>query len=67
MQAGLRTHGLIPRRLPGSCRSSGLKPRVPIHRCGGSVRIDELPVVDDTGRPVGLIDVQDLLRLRIVE
>jgi arabinose-5-phosphate isomerase len=30
-------------------------------------RIDELPVVDETGRPVGLIDVQDLLRLRIVE
>lgn len=30
-------------------------------------RIDELPVVDETGRPVGLVDVQDLLRLRIVE
>ncbi len=30
-------------------------------------RIDELPVVDDGGRPVGLIDVQDLVRLRIVE
>jgi arabinose-5-phosphate isomerase len=30
-------------------------------------RIDELPVVDDAGRPVGLIDVQDLVRLRIVE
>jgi arabinose-5-phosphate isomerase len=30
-------------------------------------RIDELPVVDDTGRPVGLVDVQDLVRLRVVE
>jgi arabinose-5-phosphate isomerase len=30
-------------------------------------RIDELPVVDDGGRPIGLIDVQDLVRLRIVE
>jgi arabinose-5-phosphate isomerase len=30
-------------------------------------RIDELPVVDDANHPVGLIDVQDLLRLRIVE
>jgi arabinose-5-phosphate isomerase len=30
-------------------------------------RIDELPVVDDAGKPVGLIDVQDLVRLRIAE
>jgi arabinose-5-phosphate isomerase len=30
-------------------------------------RIDELPVVDDSGRPVGLVDVQDLVRLRVVE
>jgi arabinose-5-phosphate isomerase len=30
-------------------------------------RIDELPVVDAAGRPVGLIDVQDLVRLRVVE
>jgi arabinose-5-phosphate isomerase len=30
-------------------------------------RIDELPVVDDNGKPVGLVDVQDLVRLRIVE
>ncbi len=30
-------------------------------------RIDELPVVDDAGQPVGLVDVQDLVRLRIVE
>ncbi|HTV48022.1 MAG TPA: KpsF/GutQ family sugar-phosphate isomerase [Phycisphaerae bacterium] len=30
-------------------------------------RIDELPVVDSRKRPVGLIDVQDLVALRIVE
>lgn len=30
-------------------------------------RIDELPVIDEQDRPVGLIDVQDLVRLRIVE
>lgn len=28
-------------------------------------RIDEIPVIDDSGRPVGLIDVQDLLSPRI--
>jgi arabinose-5-phosphate isomerase len=30
-------------------------------------RIDELPVVDDQGRPVGLIDVQDLVILRMLD
>jgi len=30
-------------------------------------RIDELPVVDDQDRPVGLIDVQDLVVLKILE
>ena len=30
-------------------------------------RIDELPVVDEGGRPIGLIDVQDLMSLRIVD
>jgi arabinose-5-phosphate isomerase len=30
-------------------------------------RIDELPVVDDDGRPLGLIDVQDLMSLKTVE
>jgi len=27
-------------------------------------RIDELPVVDDAGKPVGVIDVQDVLGLK---
>ena len=30
-------------------------------------RIDELPVVDDSGRPVGLLDVQDLVGLNTVQ
>jgi arabinose-5-phosphate isomerase len=30
-------------------------------------RIDELPVVDGTGKAIGLIDVQDLVRWRVVE
>lgn len=30
-------------------------------------RIDELPVVDSAGRPVGLLDVQDLVGLKAVE
>ncbi len=29
-------------------------------------RADEIPVVDDTGRPVGLLDVQDLIAMRLV-
>ncbi|MBL9119817.1 MAG: KpsF/GutQ family sugar-phosphate isomerase [Phycisphaerae bacterium] len=30
-------------------------------------RLDEIPVVDAEGRPVGLIDVQDLIALRVVQ
>lgn len=30
-------------------------------------RQDEIPVVDDEGRPVGMIDVQDLVSLKIIE
>lgn len=30
-------------------------------------RIDELPVVDDDGKPIGLIDVQDLVVLRMLD
>jgi len=29
-------------------------------------RIDDLPVVDDEGRPVGMIDVQDIVSIKIV-
>ena len=30
-------------------------------------RIDELPVVDESGRPVGMIDVQDIVSLQIAD
>lgn len=30
-------------------------------------RVDEVPVVDGSGRPVGLLDVQDLIGLRVIE
>ena len=30
-------------------------------------RIDELPVVDEDDRPVGLIDVQDLVVLKLFD
>ncbi|MEX0653966.1 MAG: KpsF/GutQ family sugar-phosphate isomerase [Phycisphaeraceae bacterium] len=30
-------------------------------------RFDEIPVVDEDGRPVGLIDVQDLAALKVIE
>jgi arabinose-5-phosphate isomerase len=29
-------------------------------------RIDDLPVIDDAGRPIGLIDTQDLARVRLL-
>ncbi|MFG0306036.1 MAG: SIS domain-containing protein [Phycisphaerales bacterium JB040] len=31
------------------------------------VRLDEIPVTDGAGRPVGLIDVQDLIALKLIE
>lgn len=30
-------------------------------------RLDEIPVVDDAGKPLGLIDVQDLVALKVIE
>lgn len=30
------------------------------------VRVDEIPVVDDRNRPVGLVDVQDLVSLKLI-
>jgi arabinose-5-phosphate isomerase len=29
-------------------------------------RLDEIPVVDREGKPVGLVDVQDLIAMRVV-
>ena len=31
------------------------------------LRIDEIPVIDSEGRPVGLLDVQDLIALKVIE
>ena len=31
-----------------------------------NTQVDQLPVVDDAGRPVGLLDVQDLLSARLL-
>ena len=31
-----------------------------------SKKIDEIPVVDNKGRPIGLVDVQDLLKAGLV-
>jgi arabinose-5-phosphate isomerase len=30
------------------------------------LRVDELPVVDADGRPLGLLDVQDLVAMKVV-
>jgi arabinose-5-phosphate isomerase len=30
------------------------------------LRADEIPIVDGEGRPVGLLDVQDLVALKVV-
>jgi arabinose-5-phosphate isomerase len=48
-----------PLALPASARIGDARNIVTQHR------IDEIPVVDDNGRAVGLIDVQDLLSPRI--
>jgi len=29
-------------------------------------RLDEIPVLDHDGRPVGLVDVQDLIAMKVV-
>ncbi|NNF44418.1 MAG: KpsF/GutQ family sugar-phosphate isomerase [Phycisphaerales bacterium] len=30
-------------------------------------RVDEIPVVDEAGRPIGLVDVQDLIAMKVVK
>ena len=30
-------------------------------------RLDEIPVVDADGRPLGLIDVQDLVSMKVID
>ena len=31
-----------------------------------SRKVDEIPVIDEKGRPIGLVDVQDLLKAGLV-
>jgi len=49
-----------PRKLPASAR---VRDAVRMFR---EHRQDEIPVVDEEGRPVGILDVQDLIAMRLV-
>ena len=60
-----RAVGEVMTRSPKCLRDSDLvRDAVQLVR---EVRLDEIPVVDGDGRPVGLIDVQDLLALKLIE
>jgi len=50
-----------PRTLPSSAM---VRDAVRMFR---EFRQDEIPVVDDSGRPVGMLDVQDLIAMRLVK
>jgi arabinose-5-phosphate isomerase len=50
-----------PKRIPGEALASEAMAVMRRHR------IDDLPVVDDEDRPIGLIDVQDLVVLRMFD
>lgn len=50
-----------PRRLPDTAL---VRDAVQVAR---EFRFDEIPVVDSQGKPVGLIDVQDLVALKVIE
>jgi arabinose-5-phosphate isomerase len=50
-----------PRRLPDTAL---VRDAVQLVR---ELRIDEVPIVDGDGKPVGLIDVQDLMALKVIE
>lgn len=49
-----------PRRLPTSALVRDAKQLVTEHR------VDEIPVVDEHNNPIGLIDVQDLIAMKVV-
>jgi len=51
-------------RHPITVRANALA--VEVLKTLGANRIDDIVVVDETGRPVGLVDTQDLARLKIV-
>ena len=50
-----------PRYLDATCR---VRDAVQMVR---QWRIDEIPVVDAEGQPLGMIDVQDLISLRVID
>ena len=50
-----------PRTLPSSALVSDAVKMIREHRA------DEIPVVDEQSRPVGLLDVQDLIAMRLVK
>ena len=49
-----------PRRLQASALVRDAKQLVTEHR------VDEIPIVDDLNHPIGLIDVQDLIAMKVV-
>jgi arabinose-5-phosphate isomerase len=50
-----------PRTLPHTATAADAANLFRLHRQ------DEIPVIDDAGRPVGVLDVQDLIALRLVK
>lgn len=57
--------GSLMTKAPRSLRSDALvRDAVQMVR---EYRIDEIPVVDDANHPVGLVDVQDLMSLKVIE
>ncbi len=52
-------------RSPAALRASALV-RDAVHLVRESRR-DEVPVIDDEGRPVGILDVQDLIAMRLIQ
>lgn len=63
-QLGQQSIALFMTRQPVTVRASSLA--VQAVNTIGSHRIDDVVVLDDAGKPVGLVDTQDLARLRIV-
>jgi arabinose-5-phosphate isomerase len=49
-----------PQRLPSTALVRDAQQLVTEHR------VDEIPVVDENNTPIGLIDVQDLIAMKVV-
>lgn len=64
-QAMMKRMSEVMTRAPRSLRRTAvLRDAVRLFR---EFRQDEIPVLDESGRPVGLLDVQDLIALRVVQ